>query len=78
MKARIGVVSGPVRTIFKCLALGLVLGACATPPAEFVAAERACYRTLARVDCHQSPLPGESGRRVGYFDWSALEIAVID
>jgi len=60
------------------VALGLALGACAAPPAEFVLAERACYRTLARVDCHHQPLLGESGRRVGYFDWSALRTAASD
>lgn len=35
-------------------------------PQELV--QRYCYRTLARVDCHETPLPGEAGRRVGSFD----------
>ena len=29
---------------------------------------RYCYRTLARVDCYETPLPGAVGRRVGSFD----------
>ena len=31
-------------------------------------APRACYRTLARVDCYATPQLGEAGRRVGWFD----------
>lgn len=31
-------------------------------------AERHCYRTLAEVDCHADPLPGEANRKVGFFD----------
>lgn len=30
--------------------------------------QRYCYRTLARVDCHEAPLPGAERRRVGSFD----------
>lgn len=30
-------------------------------------AERYCYRTLARVDCHDAPLAGAKGRSVGSF-----------
>lgn len=29
---------------------------------------RYCYRTLARVDCYETPLPGAAGRRVGSFN----------
>ena len=29
---------------------------------------RACYRTLARVDCYSTLQAGEAGRRVGWFD----------
>ncbi len=37
-------------------------------PAERPAlAARYCYRTLARVDCHESLLPAEANRRVGAF-----------
>ena len=78
MKTRFGVISGPLRAIFGIVVPGLALGACAAPPSEFVVVERPCYRTLARVDCHAMPLPGESGRRVGYFDWSALGVAASD
>jgi len=31
-------------------------------------AARHCYRTLAEVDCHGTPLPEEGLRRVGWFD----------
>ena len=31
-------------------------------------AERYCYRTLAHVDCHASPLEEEDGRQIGWFD----------
>ena len=31
-------------------------------------APRACYRTLARVDCYSTPQAGEAERRVGWFD----------
>jgi len=53
--------------------VALVLCACVAPP-HYVphVSERACYRTLARVECHAQPLPGEEARRVGYFDWAAL------
>ncbi len=56
------------------LLAGLALAACAAPPTGMagLADGRACYRTLARVDCHSAPLPGEAARRVGFFDWAAL------
>ena len=38
------------------------------PAPRPVLAARACYRTLARVDCHAAPLPGEESRRVGWYD----------
>jgi hypothetical protein len=44
----------------------LVLAGCGD--ATLVYAERACYRTLAEVDCHAAPLPGEESRRVGFYD----------
>lgn len=31
-------------------------------------APRACYRTLARVDCYSRTQAGEAARRVGWFD----------
>ena len=31
-------------------------------------AERHCYRTLARADCHSRPLADEEHRRMGFFD----------
>lgn len=36
--------------------------------ASLALAPRACYRTLARVDCYSTPIPEEAGRRVGWFD----------
>ncbi len=38
------------------------------PYAQAALAERACYRTLAVVDCHAQALPGARSRRVGFFD----------
>jgi hypothetical protein len=66
------------RVVARVVALGTRLGACAGSPAEFLTVERACYRTLARVDCHAQPLPGEASRRVGFFDWAALKTAAKD
>ena len=48
-------------------AVPLLMG-CAEPPPKLVYAESYCYRTLAEVDCHNWPLPGEEGRRVGFYD----------
>ncbi len=48
-----------------------LLGACAPEPGLELAA-RYCYRTLAEVDCHAQPLPGEATRKVGFFDQAAL------
>ncbi len=38
------------------------------PAPRPVLAERVCYRTLAKVDCHSEPLPGAESRRVGWSD----------
>ena len=47
----------------------LLLGGCAAEPLPTLTyAERPCYRTLAEVDCHARPLPGEESRRVGFHD----------
>ena len=27
-----------------------------------------CYRTLAQVDCHATPLAGEANRRMGHYE----------
>ncbi len=48
-----------------------LLAACGPGPGLEVAA-RYCYRTLAEVDCHAQPLPGEASRKVGFFDQAAL------
>lgn len=58
------------RSLF-CLPLLAPLAACspaADPPPLLTYAERNCYRTLADVDCHPEPLPGEESRRVGFYD----------
>ncbi len=51
-----------------------LLGACG--PGGFepgpASAARHCYRTLAEVDCHARPLPGEATRKVGFFDQAAV------
>ncbi len=52
-----------------------LLGACgpgAFEPGPELAA-RDCYRTLAEVDCHAQPLPGEASSRVGFCDQAALD-----
>ena len=38
------------------------------PAPRPVLAERVCYRTLAKVDCHSEPLPGAESRRIGWSD----------
>jgi hypothetical protein len=48
-------------------AAALLVG-CAEPHPTLTYAERPCYRTLAEVDCHAVPLPGEESRRVGFYD----------
>ena len=53
------------------IAMAALLAACAAEPAPRLAA-RYCYRTLAEVDCHAQPLPGEATRKVGFFDQSAV------
>lgn len=45
-----------------------LLAGCADDFPELAYAERYCYRTLAEVDCHSRPLPGEENRRVGFYD----------
>lgn len=66
-----------VWTPVRVLAAVLLLGACSgsgpwpgwsAPRSTAKLAERYCYRTLAEVDCHARPLPGEDTRRVGFFD----------
>ncbi len=57
----------------RCGLLGLtlipLLAACAAEPLpQLRYAERPCYRTLAEVDCHPAPLPGEESRRVDFYD----------
>ncbi len=52
------------------IAMAILLAACAAPAPDLVA--RYCYRTLAEVDCHAQPLPGEASRQVGFFDAAAL------
>ncbi len=60
---------GRLSAAFMMIAL---LGACGPAPAPELTA-RYCYRTLAEVDCHAAPLPGEASRQVGYFDQAALD-----
>lgn len=50
------------------LAVLTLVGGCAEPFPTLTYAERHCYRTLAEVDCHALPLPGEESRRVGFYD----------
>ncbi len=57
--------------LFAAFTLIALLGACAPGPGELVT--RYCYRTLAEVDCHAAPLPGEASRQVGFFDQAALD-----
>ena len=61
--------------LFAAISVLALLGACGLggyePGPELAA--RYCYRTLAEVDCHAQPLPGEATRKVGFFDQAALE-----
>lgn len=51
------------------IAVALLAAGCAPEPLpKLTYAERPCYRTLAEVDCHSHPLPGEANRRVGFYD----------
>ncbi len=59
---------GRLIAAFSVIAL---LGACGPEPGPESAA-RHCYRTLAEVDCHAQPLPGEATRKVGFFDQAAV------
>ncbi len=55
----------------------LLLVGCSSPEPfpKLTYAERPCYRTLASVDCHSSPLIAEQSRRVGFYDApDAIEI----
>lgn len=56
------------------MAMVLALAGCADPHPTLIYAERPCYRTLAEVDCHAVPLPGEESRRVGFYD---VPVAII-
>ncbi len=53
------------------IAMAILLAACSAEPGPDLVA-RYCYRTLAEVDCHAQPLPGEATRQVGFFDQAAL------
>lgn len=57
--------------LLTAIAMASLLAACAAEPGPGLAT-RYCYRTLAEVDCHAQPLPGEDGRQVGFFDKAAL------
>lgn len=71
--------TGMVR-VLGAVGVAMLLGACASlepgdpfpgwsaPYSTAAPAARYCYRTLAEVDCHAQPLPGEANRQVGYFD----------
>jgi len=48
--------------------LGALGAGCTEPHPTLTYAERPCYRTLAEVDCHAVPVPGEESRRVGFYD----------
>jgi len=50
------------------LAVLPLAGGCAEPFPTLTYAVRYCYRTMAAVDCHALPLPGEESRRVGFYD----------
>ncbi len=56
--------------LLTAIMLVTLLAACTASGPRLAA--RYCYRTLAEVDCHAQPLPGEDGRRVGFFDEAAL------
>ena len=50
----------------------LILGVAACSKTQVVEripdyGQQHCYRTLADVDCHSAPLPGEESREVGWY-----------
>lgn len=53
--------------LLTAMAMATLLAACTAGPGPGLTA-RYCYRTLAEVDCHAQPLPGEASRQVGFFD----------
>jgi starvation-inducible outer membrane lipoprotein len=57
--------------LLTAIVMAALLAACMAGP-DPVMVERYCYRTLAEVDCHAQPLPGEASREVGFFDQAAL------
>ncbi len=57
--------------LLTAMAMATLLAACAAEPGPGLVV-RYCYRTLAEVDCHAQPLPGEASRQVGFFDQAAL------
>ncbi len=57
--------------LLMAITMATLLAACTAEPGPGLAA-RYCYRTLAEVDCHTQPLPGEASRKVGFFDQAAL------
>ncbi len=59
--------------LLTAISMTTLLAACMAEPGPApVLAARYCYRTLAEVDCHAEPLPGEATRKVGFFDAAAL------
>ncbi len=57
--------------LLTAMVVATVLAACTAEPGPRLSA-RDCYRTLAEVDCHARPLPGEATRKVGFFDQAAV------
>jgi hypothetical protein len=57
--------------LLTAITMATLLAACTAEPSQDLAV-RYCYRTLAEVDCHAQPLPGEASRQVGFFDQAAL------
>ena len=59
--------------LLMAITMATLLAACAAEPGPVPdLAARYCYRTLAEVDCHAQPLPGEGTRQVGFYDEAAL------
>ena len=63
--------------LLSAIAMAALLAACtAEPDVVPDLAARYCYRTLAEVDCHAQPLPGEAARKIGFFDQAVLNQAI--
>ena len=53
--------------LFAVVATALAVAACTGWGTGRDSVSSVCYRTLARVDCYATPVPGQESRRVGSY-----------